>query len=301
MIVRIREKLFGGVSSKVMRGMATLAAVAFASKLIGFITVPILTRVYSPADYGVLSIFMSVVLILAPFMTLRYTLAMPLPKGDGAAINLLALSVSLIILFSTILCLVLWVISEALFAFLSIEVLEPWWGLVIVGAAGVALYESITMWITRKRLYKKLAKVSLYQTLIGEAIKLTLGFWGVKPLGLLIGQLMTLAGGAAILLSALVVFFKEQRKKVSWHRMRFVAKYFSEYPIYRLPSQFLVVTSTHAPLVITAAFFDSEVTGQLGLALMFISVPVSLLGETMSKAYYAEIALLGRRQSSKIK
>lgn len=75
-----------------------------------------------------------------------------------------------------------------------------------------------------------------------------------------------------------------------------VLRFYIDYPIYRLPSQFLLAFSAQAPILICANMYNSEVTGQFGLAIMTLMIPISLLGQTLSKAYYAEIANIGPKQ-----
>lgn len=99
---RISARLFGGTSGGVFRGMMTLALGSSIGRVIGIASIPVLTRLYSPADFGVLAVFTALVAILAPLVTLRYALALPLPRHDGVAMNLLVLSTGLMLGLSAI-------------------------------------------------------------------------------------------------------------------------------------------------------------------------------------------------------
>ncbi len=63
-----------------------------AGKIAGIIAVPVLARLYSPGDFWVFAIFMLFVMVVSPLITLRYIVAIPLPRSDGVAINLFAVS-----------------------------------------------------------------------------------------------------------------------------------------------------------------------------------------------------------------
>lgn len=54
---RISARLFGGSSGDVFRGMVTQAFGTGGAQMIGIAAVPILTRLYSPEDFGVLAVF----------------------------------------------------------------------------------------------------------------------------------------------------------------------------------------------------------------------------------------------------
>ena len=89
-LLAAKQRLSGGSSGSVFKGMATLALGSGMAKIIGLLSIQVLTRIYSPEDFGLLSVFTAMLLILTPLMTLRYELAVPLPSRDGAAMTLMA-------------------------------------------------------------------------------------------------------------------------------------------------------------------------------------------------------------------
>jgi O-antigen/teichoic acid export membrane protein len=60
------------------------------------------------------------------------------------------------------------------------------------------------------------------------------------------------------------------------------------------------VFSSQVPLIFSAKLFGAETTGQMGLALTALALPMSLFGESTGQAYYAEIAKIGRKNASEI-
>lgn len=297
----IRDRLLGGESQNVFRGMVTLAMGSGMARLVGLAAIPVLTRIYEPSDYGVLSIYVAMVSIIAPVLSLRYVLALPLPRKDSTALYLLYLSAVLILATASIASLLLWLYGEKLFKWMSMDVLAPWWWLIVFGAMANAIYEALNMWAIRKRNYRIVARTQLFQALLGEGLKLLLGILAIKPLGLMVGQLASYGGGISSLLLQFGRELYSGLAKTRWSRVKAVAYYYRAYPTYRILSQTLLVFSMQAPLILTAAYFDAAVTGQLSLALMALALPVNLLGDSMSKAYYAEISEIGKRQPEKLR
>jgi O-antigen/teichoic acid export membrane protein len=300
-IQRLKDRGFSGPAGAVFRGMATLAVGNIVARVIGIAAIPVLTRLYSPEDFGALAVFTSLIAILAPIITLRYVLAIPLPRRDGMAISLLALSVGLMLGTSLIVGLALWAFGPQLLGLFSVEILAPYWWLIILGLIGSSGYEILSLWATRKRAYKPIAKTTATQSLLGNITKLILGFMAIKPLGLLIGQVISTSGGIASLWLHFQKDFAKYRSYISISRVKLVAGRYRHFPVYRLPSQFLLIFSTQAPLLFTAMIYDAGTTGQLGLALMAISLPIGLLSDSMSKAYYAEISNIGKRKPAQIR
>lgn len=298
---RIGIRLFGGPSGSVFRGMATLAIGSGIGRAIGIATIPVLARLYTPADFGVLAVFTALVATLAPLVTLRYVQALPLPRHDGAATNLLVVSAGLMLGLSALVTVVLWLWGEALLGMVSMEILAPWWWLISLGILGSACYEMLTLWATRRRAYKVIAQTSMTQSIAGAVVKITLGLLSIQPLGLLLGQVVAQAGGIGRLLRKFMSEFKSNWHHVRIGRMRKAAWRHRGFPIWRVPSQFLMVFSVQAPLLFIAALFDPLTTGQFGLATMALSLPAALVSQTASQAFFAEASSLGAARPNEIR
>ena len=59
-------------------------------RAVGFLMTPVITRLYTPTDFGMLAVFASVCALCYPFCTLRYTLVIPLHTNEKIGINSLA-------------------------------------------------------------------------------------------------------------------------------------------------------------------------------------------------------------------
>ncbi len=295
------KRLFKDEAGNVFKGMITLLLGAGLARIIGLLSIPILARIYSPEDFGVLALYTAFVAVLVPVMTLRYVQAIPLPKTNVMAFNLFSVCFKLIVFFSVILTAVLAIWAESILGWFDMEALLPWWWLIVLGVTGAAFYELFSLWATRKKDYKVIARTQFAQSLIGSLAKIGLGLLAIKPLGLIIGQLMTQSAGVATFIRSAPQDFKSYLPRVQLGKERFLAKYYQDFVWYRLPSQFLMVFSVQAPVILMSALYSKESTGQLSLAIMALSLPVGLIGDAMAKAYYAEIAALGKNKISQIK
>lgn len=78
--------------SNFVRSISILAGGTAFAQGITVLAAPILTRIYTPSEFGVLGVFAALLGIIVVISSLRYELAIPLPKSDGAAANVLAVS-----------------------------------------------------------------------------------------------------------------------------------------------------------------------------------------------------------------
>lgn len=296
-----RQRLAGGSSAGVFRGMATLAFGSGLAKIIGLLSIQVLTRIYSPEHFGILSIFTAMLLILTPLMTLRYELAVPLPSKNGAAMTLMAVSAALLILMTLILGTTLWLAGPALLNMASMEAITPYRGLLVLALFLTGLYEVLQIWAVRRRAYPIIARTQLQQSVVGAIAKIGLGIAGLMPLGLMAGHVLGACAGMVALIRAFRGDVERFWRHVTLKRAWCMLKHYRSFPAYRLPAQLLQIFSSQSPLLMTAAIYDAGTTGQLGLALMMLALPMNLLGYTTSKAYYAEIASLGKKRPADIR
>ena len=297
----VKQRLAGGSSAGVFKGMATLALGNGMAKIVGLLSIQILTRIYSPEHFGVLSVFTAILLILAPLMTLRYELAVPLPARDGAAMTLMALSGALLLLMTFVLGTLIWLAGPSLLSWTSMEALTHYRGLLLLALFLAGLFEILQIWAVRRRAYSIIARTQLQQSLVGAVAKISLGVAGWTSAGLLFGHVTGAAAGMMALSHAFHRDVRRLWRHVTVRRGVTMLRHYSAFPVYRLPAQLLQIVSSQSPLLLTAAIYDAGTTGQLGLALMTLALPMNLLGHTTSKAYYAEIASLGRKRPEQVR
>ncbi len=248
-ISSLSARLFGEPASAVFRGMATLALGSGIARVIGVVSIPVLTRLYTPEDFGVMAVFTALIALMAPLLTLRYILATPLPRHDGLAMNLMALSAGLMLITGTLLAIGLALFAEPLLALLSMEVLALWWWPIVLGLIGSVTYEMLSLWATRRRAYKAMARTNVTQSAAGAVVKIAFGLFGAGPVGLLIGQVVAQSGGIGTLLRQFWAEFRANWWHVRRSRLKRVAIRHRGFPIYRLPSQLLLIFSTQAPVL----------------------------------------------------
>lgn len=289
-----------GSTGDIFKNMGILASGVGIGKAIGFLTMPIITRIYSPEDFGVLAVFTTAVLLVVPLTTLLYSITIPLPKTDGMAVNIVFLCSVLILLITGLLAVIFSLFGNSIFGFFNMEEIAAYWWVLIIGICAASLYELMTHWATRIKAFTEVAKTKVWQATIAAVLKIGLGLLGLKPVGLLIGDVGQRGGGVISLARWFYKKIVSNLKYVTYKRIKFLLRYYIYLPIYRLPSQFLLKLSSQIPVLYFAFQFGQEPTGQLGLSLSMIGLPMALLGNSTGKAYYAEIAKIGSKRKEDI-
>ncbi len=288
-------------NGSILRNMMILASGTAGAQVIAFAAMPIITRIYSPSDFGVLSIFIAILSLLVPFATFRYSVAIPLPRRSQTAVSVLALSVLLSFAVAIFMTIVLFFSADYIFVLFSVSVLSQYWWLLPIALLGAGVYETLVSWSTREKQFKIIAKTKMTQSIASSIVKIVLGFLAFKPFGLLIGHVVAQVAGIGSIVSQSQAVFLQNKKHITLSRIFFLAKRYSDFPKYQIASRFLLAFASQAPLMFVAWLYDSEITGQLALSLMVLGIPIALIGSTMGQAYYGEIAKIGKKNVSKIK
>ena len=89
-------------SSEFTKSTLTLVIGTAIAQSIPFVLQPFLRRIYSPEDFGAISVFLSILAVISIVSSLRYEVAMLLPKEDEDAANIFFLTVLINIGFAIV-------------------------------------------------------------------------------------------------------------------------------------------------------------------------------------------------------
>lgn len=283
----------GFSSSGLMGKILVLASGAVASRIIGFASVPVLTRLYTPEDFGVLGVFTATVALILPLGTLRYHVAVPLPKYDSIANVLVALSLILLVIVSILLGILFETVGTVLFEVFRIKELYAyrWWIICAVGAT--SFYEIMQFYCLRKGELRPIAITQMHQSFLGAFVKIGSGLLGFQKYGLIIGQVLQQAGGLVRLTLNLYKGIRFRPGAFSLKRLYAVAVRYKSFPLTRLPSQFLLIAAVQFPVILIGSSYGKEIAGQFALAFSTLAVPAVFVAQTVGSAYYSEISKLG--------
>ena len=160
------------------------------AQLLNVITLPILSRIYSPADFGVMAAYASVIAIMTEFSGFRYHLAIPLPKHARYANALACLSLLIQIVMIFALAIAFFIGGNELLKMLSLESLIRYKYLIPFGLLAIGVYNILSQLAIRESLFQALGKTKILQTFSGLIVKMVMGMLGMKPFGLLCGTII---------------------------------------------------------------------------------------------------------------
>lgn len=271
--------------SEFAKNTATLTLGTMAAQGIAIAAMPVLSRLYTPADFGLLAVFLAVSGIVATVITLRYETAILLPKDEQESKTLVLLTSVMAIFFGTFIGFVAWLLPDTVKTVLGVSVLNEWLVMSVLCGVGTALVTTGSNWYNRQRAYFRISTLRITQSVVCALIGIMLGLWGFTD-GLMLGQTV------ASLIVAVMVLVGLRSFRVNWpdHDFHVVAEKHSAAPRYLLPAALLDVITLQLPVLLITAWFGSGAAGQFSMAWKILGIPLALIGAAVGQVFLRQFS-----------
>lgn len=276
------------------RNIGVIAGSTAIGQAVMLLAMPLLTRLYSPSDFGVLGVYISIVLIGVAAAGLRYEFAIPVPKSQLKGACLLAASLSSNIIVSGIIVCGLAVVSEQLLRRLGAERLGPLVWFVGLGVLSGGVYQSLSYWAIRRRRFGEIAASKVSQTIAQVALQLILGFVIPGASSLLAGDAAGRAVGAGSFLRSVLKQDLNWFRRIRLWMIRSVARKYYRYPLFSCTASLFNSTGLHSPLLLLGLFYGPVVAGWFALGQRVVNLPVLLIGGAVGQVFTGEASELAR-------
>lgn len=285
----LRGRLSALLSGEFLRDVLKLASGTVLGRLIALAALPLVTRLYSPEDFALLAVYLSIVSIVSVAACLRLEIAIPLADNDDDAVNLLALALLGLGLVTSLALALTLLMPARLAGWLGKPEIAPYLWLVPLGIAMAGTYSALQFWTTRARRFGHIARTRIGQATAGVITILSLGWAGVVPMGLLLGNVLNIgAGGLGLGIHALRTDRRKFRS-LTPRRMRGTLRKYCRYPVYSTPEALFNIAGIQVPVLLIAAHGGAE-AGFLLLAMQIMTAPMTLLGSSISQVYMSRAA-----------
>ena len=256
---------------------------------------PILTRIYSPKDFGLCALFMSITSLISVSATARYELAILLPKSEEEAINIVSLSMIFAILISLISLLVIFIFKAKIVDFFNNPEVSNWLYLIPLSVLLTGFYQSFNYWTNRKKNYKRLASNRVAQTTSTATANFLIGVMS-KFNGLILGQII---GQVVVTFILGKKIWSEDSKTfgvISREMQIAQLKVYKKFPLLNLPNAIVDGIRLVGIDALITKFFTSAVLGQYYLAFRMLQAPMSIIGSSFSQVFIQKIASVNKRE-----
>jgi O-antigen/teichoic acid export membrane protein len=279
MINRLKPK------SEFSKNVLTLMTGTTIAQAIPIAISPILTRIYSPEDFGIFALYMSMAIILSVLVSGRYELAIILPDKDEDAFVIMILSMIITSFLSFFIFIGIIFFNKQITSLLGNTEISMWLYFIPITLFLTGIYQNLNYWNNRKKKYKRLASNRIIQSGVVSSTNLGLGFSGFGSSGLILGNIIG-QGIATVNLGRKTLqndtfYWQEIRKG----RLLQLAKKYSDFPKFSIASDLFTVFNSQLSIFFISKFFTLSSVGFFSFVLRVISIPTAILSSAVGDVF----------------
>lgn len=286
--MRLWRHLNNYKSNDFVKAVGVLIGGTALAQILMMALLPVLTRLYTPDDFSVLSIYLALLSVISVAATLRFELAISIPEDELEARNLLYLSVLFSLVTASIFAGLILFFSADISSLFGRSNLHSYLWVLPIGIFFSGSYSALQFWAGRKRRFSIIAKTRVQQAVGAASVQMLFGVLSGGPLGLILGQ--TINNGAGVLGLARNIYCVDKSLLTRVHpRQMFelIIKY-SRFPKYSMLEGLANNAAIQVPVIVIASLSVGPEAGYLLLAMQLMQAPVSLVGGAVSQVYLSK-------------
>jgi O-antigen/teichoic acid export membrane protein len=274
------------------RSVSILAGGTVAGQGIVVLSSPLLTRLYTPEDFGVLAVYAALLSIVGVIASLRYQLAIPLPEKDEEAANVVALSLMVVLAVSLLTAVIVFFWGHAIAALANTPALAGYMWLLPVGLLVVGVYQVFNNWAIRTKSFAAIARTKLTQS--ASMVAIQIAGYALGPLALLVGRVFGLAAGTSSLGLLAVRTKWSAFRSVNMQGVIHAAGRYRRFPIFSTWGAAFNTAGQQLPPLLFAAFFSASAAGIYMLAHRVLAMPMTLIGMAIADVFFSQAPVAHR-------
>ncbi|MCW2285385.1 O-antigen/teichoic acid export membrane protein [Rhodoblastus acidophilus] len=283
----------------IFRKTANLSVMTAAGQFTFVLFLPLLSHLYTPADFGVFTVYLSLVNILGPVVSLKFDSAL-----YGAASREEARPLLLLALISNAL---VSLIAVGFFASpVSVALAMPSTGLLVpIGLVLTGLWSTTSAWAIRNDALSTLATARFVQPVLMTILQVVGSLAGSSSTILIVAHIISHSVYSGLIFWK--TLHKADLKQAIWNDaalLRGKAWDNRLFPLLVTPANVASQLVANAPPILMGLLYGAEIAGLCGMALRFVFAPIAIISLPLGHVFTslicnssdpAEVRRLGRK------
>jgi len=279
------KSLFHFVKGKFAHDVGILMSGTVAAQLLPILISPLLTRLYSPGQFGTYALYFSLAAIFSLLASGNYELAIVLPEKEE---EVLAIAMAVVLISMTV-CAALfslfWLFNSFLSNLLGNKEIAGWLFFVPLTILLMNIYQVFYYICNRGQQYRSLAFSKVGQMAVTSLVYVLFGFAGSGVKGLILGDM---AGFLFASLFLGLIWYRRNslsRPRLTLAQIKKQAQRYRRFPQFSMPANLINSVSNQAPVIMMSNFFGSAVVGFLNLSQKVLGSPLAVFSKSVSDVF----------------
>ncbi len=273
--------------SEFSRNVLTLMTGTTIAQAIPIAISPILTRIYTPEDFGVFALFIAITSIFGSIANGRYELAIMLPKKDEDAINIFALGFIITTCMSFTLLILVLLFQDYFVTLLKNDSIGVWLYFVPISVFFTGLFNILNYFNNRRKNYKDITNAIIFKSIVLAIVRLGVGFIKQGASGLVSGQILSQFAANTKLLKN-IIKDKVLISKISKVKMIALARKYKDFPKYSMWAGLANALSTNFTNILISSFYSVSTLGFYSLVQRLLGMPASLISNSIGQVFFQQ-------------
>jgi O-antigen/teichoic acid export membrane protein len=286
--------------SRFRQNFIKVARANLIAQILPLLAMPLLTRLYSPSDFGAVALFTSSLSLLLAFSTWRFDWSVPNASTRTVASGLLFLGFIILLFFSLIFWVILWSAGLEWSFWNGFEILGSMLLFLPLAVIGGGLLQLLQSWYIREGDLTAIGRSKINQGIGSTSINIIGGIFGLGILGLIIGVVSSMWLGIITLVKYAQGLYGSLIK-LSRKRLYAIGLiYGREATLSSAASLANAASLTVVPLLLAQYYSASEV-GWYALMSRLAIAPVTLFTVALGQSFWSEAAILIKKDKTALK
>lgn len=272
------KKITGLFKNSFFRDSIILSGGTAIAQILPFLFYPILGRIFTVEEFGLLAALTAITSILAVVASGKYESAILVAVSKREAASLALLSTMLSAVFLLLIYLILqFVLGNTLSLWLKEPMLKSMLWICPISAWAIIIFTVYNEWCVREKHFNSLSVNKIVNSGAIVGAKTVFGYVRVFTHGLVIGDVI------GRIISALVCVVRawmrdgKTFREVKKIEMIDAAKKYIDFPKYTMPGQLLNTIALQFPILLLAVYFNKTEVGYFSMAMTIFAIPLTVI------------------------
>lgn len=279
------------LSSPFSKSVLTLMTGTMIAQAIPVAISPVLTRLFTPENFGLFALYYSISQIMSVFITARYEYAIILPEKDEDAINVVALCLSITVMVSVLSLLVFIPLRHEIAYLLKKDNLPTFLVLIPITTFAIGVYTTFNLWFNRKGFYRSISTGKIVRSSVSTFLSVGFGLTLIKSAGLILADTIGQLSAAILMAWRFLKYDKPKLKKISIPKIKEQANRFIHFPKFNIISGLMEKGSGQIPVLLLSGFFGASIAGFFSLSQRVIAAPEGLISVSVGDVFRQQASL----------
>jgi O-antigen/teichoic acid export membrane protein len=271
-----------------LRGVVVLAGGGALAQILPVVMTPVLTRLYSPSDMGLLALYTSFIGFATAGVALGYSMAIISANSDYDAADLVVISGIVAVPISIIGGVTLFLLtSKNWLGFGQLPFFAS--GAMVLSLILTGMYVTLRLWLVRFDQYSAISVATITQSVARVCLQIVFGLGGLGGVGLIGGEVVGRGVGLRQMWRESNVRIRRLSGTSDRNRIWATAITYRKFPLLSAPSSLLNSLAIALPIPLISSGFDIDAAGQFSVASRILLLPLALIGASIGDVFHSRI------------